>query len=100
MEILTSVNWHLATTMATFWWVVCVAMATLVAYKNSSQIVCLMFCNYRTAGNFEGENFREFQGFVPIHKSFLKEIGGVVSFGDTSKQSKKVFSVKFAEVSL
>ena len=60
-----------------------------------------MFCNYHTAGNFEGENFRrEFQGFTPIHKSFLKEIGGVVSFGDTSKQSKKVFSVKFAEVSL
>ena len=76
VEILTSVNWYLATTMASFWWVVCVAMATLVAYKNSSQIVCLMFCNYRTAGNFEGENFREFQGFVPIHKKFSQRNWG------------------------
>ena len=45
-------------------------------------------------GTFEGANFSEFWGFVAIHESFLYKIWGVVSFGGTSEQSAKVFSVK------
>ena len=44
---------------------------------------------------FEGENFREFRGFVAIRESFLREIWGcVVLWRGTSEQSAKVFSTK------
>ena len=54
-----------------------------------------------TAGNFERENLCKFWGFVSICKSFLSicksfsvNIGGVASFGSTSKQSVTVFSTE------
>ena len=46
------------------------------------------------------KTFANFKVLRLFTKVFSKKLGGVVSFGDTSKQSKKVFSVKFAEVSL
>ena len=42
---------------------------------------------------FEGENFHEFRGFVANLESFLK-YGGVASFGSTTKQSAKIFSMR------
>jgi len=33
-------------------------------------------CECRIAGNFEGANFHEFQGFVAICESFLHKIWG------------------------
>ena len=65
--------------------------------------VCIDNCTSDTvtAGNFERENLREFWGFVSIRKSFLSicksfsvNVGGVASFGSTSKQSATVFSTE------
>ena len=45
---------------------------------------------------FEGENFREFRGFVAICESFLHEFlrHGIFWGGGKSEQSVKVFSMK------
>ena len=50
---------------------------------------------HRIAETFEGENFREFHGFVAVCESFLCEIWGRgILWGSTSEQSAKVFSMK------
>ena len=49
---------------------------------------------YHIAGNFQGENFSEFHGFVAIYESFLHKIWGVAYFGGKMEQSAKVFSAK------
>ena len=41
---------------------------------------------------FEGENFREFRGFVAICKSFLRKIWGVASFGTAKESNPRKFS--------
>ena len=40
---------------------------------------------------FEGENFREFRGFVAQCKSFLRKIWGVASFGKKKASSSQKF---------
>ena len=49
--------------------------------------------DYRIAETFEGENFREFRGFVAIHESFLREIWGMVSFGAAKASNPWKFSL-------
>ena len=41
---------------------------------------------------FEGENFREFRGFVAICKIFLCKIWGVASFGTAKESNPRKFS--------
>ena len=61
-----------------------------------SAAVCTIEANTVWWKTFEGENFCDFQSFVAIRvKIFFKRFEGVASFGDTSKQSTKFFSVKF-----
>ena len=40
---------------------------------------------------FEGENFREFRGFVAVRTSFLREILGVASFGVAKTSNPRKF---------
>ena len=47
---------------------------------------------YCIAGNFEGENFRKFYGFVAIHESFLAKFGGMTSFGAAQVSNLQKFS--------
>ena len=63
--------------------------------------VLIQTCGYglqsahRIAETFEGENFREFCGFMAVCASFLCEIWGRgILWGGTSEQSVKVFSMK------
>ena len=50
----------------------------------------------------QGESVRKFRGFVAIHESFLREIGGVASFGsDTIHESflhKNLIFCQFSKV--
>ena len=53
--------------------------------------MALIYC---IAGNFWGRNFREFYSFVAIHKSFLRKIGGVASFGVAKVSNLQKFSLQ------
>ena len=55
-------------------------------------VLCFVYKQYRIAGNFEGENFRKFYGFVAIRKCFLHKIWGVASFGTAKVSNPRKFS--------
>ena len=68
-----------STTIFTGIFCLCVLTVIHVAWL----LLVAKFCQYMycIVGNFEGENFRKFHGFVAIHKSFLCKIWGMASFG-------------------
>ena len=43
---------------------------TLIPPRNS---LLFLLLEYRIAETFEGENVREFRGYVPVRESFLRE---------------------------
>ena len=60
--------------------------------KVSNYIKRCTYYNYHIAETFEGENFRKFYGFVTVHKSFLRKIWAVASFGAAKASNPRKFS--------
>ena len=54
----------------------------------------LVSCMYHTVKTFEGETFHEFEVLWLFAKVSSAKFGCVASFGSTSEQSAKAFSVK------